>query len=354
MKRVKTNDLFPGMFVDRAVLSGEGVVLLDRGIHLTKAHINSLQRWGVPFLYIDESKDIPAARPDGSKLTAGEFLEKYIETIEIIKNAFHHIRYFKEVPIAQMRELAEERIPLLAETAGVIEYLYEIRLHSDYTFQHSLNVAVIAGILGKWRTYKGTALKNLIFAGLLHDIGKIAIPLAILDKPSKLSPKEFEIIKQHSQSGYQLVKDSALVPDSTKLGILQHHERLDGSGYPDGMKGSRIHDYAKIIAVADIYDAMTADRSYRRRLTPLAALESISDQMYEKLETGICMTFLDNMRDYHSANSVLLSNGQRAKIIVLSTDNRRWTKPVVCIANGTLIDLQNEEEISVVDLYEEG
>lgn len=354
MRRVSTKDLTPGMFVGREVTSGDGVVLLDCGVRLTNAQIAYLQNWCVPYIYVDDSKGGTETKPEGVRLTAGEFLEKYVETIEIIKHAFQRIRYFNEIPVLQMRELADQRITLLAETVGVIEYLYDIRLHSDYTFQHSLNVAIITGILGKWRNYRGKALKNLIFAGLLHDIGKLSIPLTVLDKPSKLSCGEFEVIKQHSQAGYRLVEACDLIPDSAKLGILQHHERLDGSGYPYGTTGGGIHDFAKIIAVADIYDAMTSDRAYRRRLTPLSALEAISEQMYEKLETGICMTFLDNMRDFHSGNSVLLSNGQRAKIIVLNSRNRYWTKPVVCDANGTLIDLQEEPELEVVDLIEEG
>jgi HD-GYP domain-containing protein (c-di-GMP phosphodiesterase class II) len=150
-----------------------------------------------------------------------------------------------------------------------------------------------------------------------------------------------------------LIKHLPQISDEAKAGVLQHHERLDGSGYPYGLTDGDINQYAKIIAIADIYDAMTSERPYRRRLTPLAAMEAIADQMYEKLETGICLTFLDNLQDFFTGNSVLLSNGQRAKIIVLSGQDRFWTKPLVCGANGTLLDLQHEE-ISIVDLIAEG
>ncbi len=351
MKIIATQDLVPGMVIGREVLTPDGVVLLEKGTCLSEWQIANLRNWQIPHVHI-AGRTTLAGGPSASLSTAA-FLGEYVRTVDAVRHAFEHIRLFREVPVLAMEELAEERITFLAETVGILDYLYEIRIHSDHTFQHSLNVAIIAAILGRWRKYRGRDLKNLILSALLHDIGKLFVPLSVLDKPGALSPGEFALIKNHPLEGYRLVKDETRLAESAKLGILQHHERLDGSGYPSRLVGDEIHDYAKIIAIADIYNAMTSDRAYRRRLTPLTALETIAGQMHEKLATGLCITFLDNMRERLTGNSVLLSTGQRAKIIVLNNRGRHWTQPVVCAPDGKMLDLQ-EEDISIVDLIEEG
>lgn len=349
MKKTAVKDLVPGMLVSREVLSGNGVVLLESGTRLTDWQIVNLRNWRIDHIYIlaDNNAETQGISP------ATSFLGEYVRTVDAIRNAFEHIRLFREVPVLEMEELAEQRIPFLADTVGVLDYLYEIRMHSDHTFQHSLNVAIIAAIIGRWQKYQGVEFKNLILSALLHDIGKLFVPLTVLDKPGSLSPGEFAIIKKHPLEGYALLKDIPRIDESTKLGILQHHERLDGSGYPTRLHGDAIHDFAKIIAIADIYNAMTSDRAYRRKMMPLVALETIAAQMHEKLATGYCITFLDNMRECFTGNSVLLSTGQRAKIIVLNNRDRYWTKPIVCALDGKMLDLQ-KEEIDIVDLIEEG
>ncbi len=341
------------MLVDREVVSPEGVVLLEKGVRLTSWQIVNLRNWQIPSIFIDETRPaLPDAAPP-SGLTAAAFLGEYVRTVDAVRHSFEHIRVFREAPVLEMEELVNHRITLLADTVGVLDYLYEIRLHSDHTFQHSLNVAIISAVVGRWLKIQGAQLKNLILAGLLHDIGKLFVPLSVLDKPGSLSPREYEVIKRHPHEGYRLVHDEPRVAGSVKLGILQHHERQDGSGYPNKLAGDDIHPFAKIIAIADIYDAMTSDRAYRRRLTPLAALDAIAGQMHDKLDPKVCVTFLDNMREYFTGNSVILSTGQRAKIIILNHRDRNWTKPVVCTPGGMMLDLQ-KEEISIVELIEEG
>jgi len=184
LKKIAVKDLIPGMLVSREVLSGEGIVLLEKGTCLTTWQIANLRNWRISHIHIiaDSKPEAPAA--------AG-FLGEYVRTVDAIRNAFEHIRLFREVPVLEMEELAEQRIPFLADTVGVLDYLYEIRMHSDHTFQHSLNVAIIAAIIGRWQKYQGVEFKNLILSALLHDIGKLFVPLTILDKPGSLSPGSF-------------------------------------------------------------------------------------------------------------------------------------------------------------------
>ena len=342
MNLIFTKNLVPGMCTSEDVTTGNGFIkLLSQGITLNESQINKLKNWGLSSVSIDTNTKKAKDARVAICMTKAEFIQGYDETINEIIHAFQYIKKFKEVPIAEMQELVDEKISLLIETMGVIEHLNDIRFYNKYTFHHSLHVAIIAGVLGRWCGYKQAALKNLILAGLLHDIGKLFVPLSILDKPDRLSDTEFAIIKKHPQDAYQLLKDTQL-PEEIKLGIWQHHECLDGSGYPLGLTDAQICADAKIIAIADIYDSITSDRVYRPKMTPFEALDILADSMFKKLDPHVCLTFIDNMRNYFTGSSVILSNGAKAKIIAFSTKNISFTKPVIHLQNGKFLDLQKE------------
>ena len=137
----------------------------------------------------------------------------------------------------------------------------------DLTYVHSMNVALIASVIGKWMGYNQEKIKVLTLAGLMHDIGKLLIPEKILNKPGNLTDNEYEIMKKHVNLGYEQVKNK-FMPMSVKEAILLHHEKCDGTGYPFGLKSDKIPETAKIIAIADVYDAMTSSRIYRAPICP--------------------------------------------------------------------------------------
>ena len=184
------------------------------------------------------------------------------ETLDKIKEGFASITYFNEVPLAQMRELVDSSINPMVEIPGAMHHLSSIQQSDHYTFNHSMGVAVITGVFAKWAGYQCERLKDAILAGLLHDIGKIGVPEAIINKPDRLTDEEYDKIKQHTVIGSDILSLVAEFPELT-VGARAHHERFDGRGYPDGLAGEAIPVYARIIAVADSYDAMTSKRSYR-------------------------------------------------------------------------------------------
>ena len=336
MKCVNTIELIPGMVLSQNIISKEGVKLLDKQTYLTEIHIHNLVNWGVNSLYILDGRD--------NKVV---FIEKYKEIVKAVQEVFEGIQQSRLIPIMEIRELVEEMISPLIAMEGVLDYLYEVKSHSNYTFEHSVNVAITTGVFSNWLHYGGAEYKNLIMAGLLHDIGKLSVPLQILDKPGNLLDSEFSAIKKHPEEGYNFFKTIDEIPAGTKMGVWQHHERMDGSGYPCRLIGSEIHEYAKIVAVADIYDAITSNRAYRSKLTPLAAMDEIADQMYDKLDVSVCIPILENMRKYFIGRGVLLSNGQKGEIIMITP--HAWTKPLVRTYNGVLWDLRLEK-MSVVDV----
>ena len=275
---------------------------------------------------------------------------KYDETLDIISSTFKKVRIFDEVPIAECQELAENYIELMIDIEGVLDNLYRLQTHHEYTFKHSLHVAILTGLLGKWTGFTGAILKDFILSGLLHDIGKALVPREILDKPGPLTTEEMDIIKLHSEQGYHLLSNCDDVSEEVKLGVLQHHEREDGSGYPLGLKGKDLNICAKFVAIADIYSAMTTERTYRKKIPPFTAINIILNQMYGKLDSIICLTLSAKLQNYLLGMRVLLNNGKQGKVVQIP--NIATARPIVRLDDGILLDLDNDEKITVIAVLE--
>ena len=301
MMRLKTNFLLPGMQISQSILTPSGQVFMEQGTFLTIENIKILAQRGISSVHVVLPSNI-----DYSKL---HFLQPYRETVELVATTFETVRYFNEVTIAQFQELEKVYLELMIDIIRVANYLYQLRCYSDYTFRHSLNVAIISGLIGKWLGYTGKTLKDLILTGLLHDTGKSLVPLAIINAPRKITAKEMEVVKEHPYFGYELLKELENISDEVKIGILQHHERFDGSGYPFGLIKDKISLFARIIAIADMYDAMTNERVYRTKLSPFSALETIAIDMHHKLDPDIGILFMTKIQSYLASNSLLFING---------------------------------------------
>lgn len=351
-RQCSIKNVIPGAELGATLLSENGRVVLEEGTVLTESLLDLLGNWGISQVEVrekvttepppmpEEPEDIPGVQAD--------FYREYIKTVNAIQHCFETMRYFKEVPINEMRELTERSIDPIVDTVGVINQLYLVRRWSEYTFHHSVNVAVLSGVLGKWLGYSGVALKDLILAGLLHDIGKTQIPLEILNKPAKLTTEEMDMMKKHCKYGFDMIKDIRCISLGVAHGILQHHERLDGAGYPNRIAGEEIHAFAKIIAIADIYDAMTSERVYHSKDSPFTVVEMINHEAFGKLDPEICTVFLNNVRDYFLGNIVELSDGSKAEVVFLG--QYQAARPVVKKQDGEFIDLERRKDISIVNL----
>ncbi|MEG6585535.1 HD-GYP domain-containing protein [Dendrosporobacter sp. 1207_IL3150] len=346
-KNYLISDVVPAMILGKDVHIN-GRVALSEGLQLTASLINRLKLWGITSLFIrEELFDIQAITSPTSNIQQ-QFFDTYANTVNIIKNAFENIRFFNEVAIKDLTLIANSHITPLSNAVGVINHLHMVRRQDDYTFHHSINVAVISGILGRWLGYSEKDINELVLTGLLHDSGKTKIPLTILNKPAKLTKSEMEIMKLHSVHGYMLIRALPEVSQQVSYGVLQHHERFDGSGYPLKIKADKIQPFARIIAVADIYDAMTSDRVYRSKLTPFTVVELMVEEMYEKLDPRICSVFLNNVRDYFIGNIVKLSDGREAEVVHMG--HFIATRPTVRVIEGEFIDLEKRQDISITAL----
>lgn len=355
-KRYRIEDVLPGMEVGKDILTDSGQVMLSEGTALTEGNIEGLKCWDITSIFIRESVSAPVStatpllQAAPVSKTQQEFFGKYDETMQQIKKAFGLMREIKEAPLEELQDLAEGSIFPLLDSVGIINHLQMATPQDDYTYQHSVNVAIICGVLGKWLGYKEKQLTDLVLAGLLHDIGKTQIPLEILNKPGALSLEETDIMQTHSFLGYKLIKDNPKLSSNVTLGVLQHHERMDGSGYPLKVKGDKWHPYGRIIAVADTYAAMTTHRVYHEKDTPFTVVESMNAEMFNKLDPDICTIFLKNVRDYFVGNMVQLSDGRKAEVVYLGQFIA--TRPTVCTEDGEFIDLERNKNISIIDVVE--
>jgi HD-GYP domain-containing protein (c-di-GMP phosphodiesterase class II) len=189
--------------------------------------------------------------------------------------------------------------------------------------------------------------RNIVTTGILHDIGKTKIPGDIINKKGPLDPEEYAQIKHHADIGYQLSKDIPHLTGEIREGILMHHEREDGKGYPSGIKGDNINRYAKIISVVDVYDALTSERVYKKRITPFDTFRELIRIGYGYFDTKVMMTFISNISSYYIGTNVKMNNGETGKVIFVAPQS--VSMPIVFV-NGKYIDLSQNRELKIVEM----
>lgn len=366
MKEYQTKDLLPGMVTAIPVRTKRGQLIINPNVELTRTLISRLEFYGIASVQITENKQVaapmetpkdPAYFPAKSPVSApspvsdASYSQKLKSSPEFqrfqvdftlrsqdLKNCFD--AYLSDGGTVNKEELLSKTISLVSPkqtTLDVFDMLHNMRQVNDSTYAHSLNVAIISRIIGKWLHFSNEELDTLTLAGLLHDIGKTKIPDEVLNKDEKLTDEEFQMIRNHPKYGYDILKSQPL-NSHIKKAALMHHERCDGSGYPMGLTMEEIDDYALIIAIADVYDAMTAARSYRAPLCPFEVIAEFEKDGLQKYKPKYILTFLENIANAYQNNRVMLSDGTSARIVLLN--HRRLSKPLVQLDDGACIDLE--------------
>ena len=233
----------------------------------------------------------------------------------------------------------------ITNTYQLMNILSNIEYFDDATYAHSLNVALLANVLGRWLHLDSTDLKNLTVAGMLHDIGKIFVPADIIKKPTSLTSDEFESIKQHPRKGYELLRGKVSEPIAQVA--LSHHEKCDGKGYPHGIGKDKLSAFTRIITIVDIYEALTANRCYHKQFCPFRVIEMFEEEIYTKYDPAYLLPFLQGISDTYVNNTVQLSDGRIGKIIM--TNKNALSKPVVLTGNQ-FIDLSQNPKLRIVSI----
>lgn len=276
-----------------------------------------------------------------------ELDEIYERSIQVSRNLLEDIRFSRTVNFEYVKTTSEDICDCLSNNTNILSMLHSVEDRYPYIYSHPVKVAFISFVIGKWMNLKKLELSRLVCAGFVHDIGKAKVRDSILNKPEKLNEREMEIMKNHTVMGYRLLANFDVLDGDILMGVLSHHERQDGSGYPRRLKGEQINKFGKIIAIADIYDAMTSTRPYSEKTTPFKAIEEIQELSFSLLDPNISQIFLNNICNFYYGSIVRLNNERVGEIIYVNPEER--TKPLIH-CEDEYINLTQERNIEIIEL----
>ncbi|MFN2341314.1 MAG: HD-GYP domain-containing protein [Halanaerobium sp.] len=308
MRLVLTENLKKDMELAKPIYEN-GNILLNKGVKNLFKYKNKLLELGIKHLYVEDkySYDIEineaikdSTRRNGKKIVTNTF--------DRIKNGF------LEINTKDLKNVVEDITDELVLNEDILLNLVSLKSTSNYTYEHSVNVSVICIALGKMLGYSKDELFKLGMGGMLHDIGKTLIPEEIINKPAKLTEHEYEVIKEHPQLGFSYLQQIESVSPLSRIVVYSHHERVDGSGYPRGLKGDEIHEFGRVAAIADVFDALTSDRVYRDKWPTYKAAEYIMNHTEQLFDYQLVKKFLPQVSFYPNGSEVILSTGHRAVV----------------------------------------
>jgi putative nucleotidyltransferase with HDIG domain len=353
MKRVKTIDLTPGMILSEDVYSYDrSVMILPKGSVLSDKSITRLAFYSVLHVLVEDEQvglnQQPAEPSYSERLRATPEFQKFQKEFEGDAEQFKDkindvVKHNKPLDVESMITPVYTLIDQSSGPSNVFDMLHSLRQYDDATYVHCINVALICSCLAKWMRLSEADTLVATQAGLLHDIGKLLIPGEIISKPAKLTEDEYHIVQTHPRQGYEIIKDLS-IDTRIKNAVLMHHERCDGSGYPFGITADRIDPVAKIVAIADVYDATTSARVYRGPQCPFVAIGLFENEGLQKYDTRAIMTFLSNVVNTYLLNRVRLNNGIEGEIVFINPD--RLARPTIK-AGSSYVDLAQNPDLYI-------
>ena len=338
-----------GMKIGRDVMDLDGSVVLKQNTILDADKIENLRRKNIFSVFIDEDDDDDEEVSLDEFMLDSEYLDHYQRTYELVQNVYYQAARGDGINIKNLDlVLAPDNINLLCDVSTAVTQIHNMSREGDYVIHHATNVGILAGLMARWLHYQAKPKREIVLAGLLSEIGKMKVPPEILNKKGKLDPEEMDKVKRHVDYGYDILKISPLrIFKDVLLGVLQHHERCDGSGYPNKLRENDISEFGKVIAILDIYDAMAANRSYARRNSPFDIFQVLfQDISRGKLDKKIGLIFMFRLRHSFNGCWVGVTNGKRAKIIEI--DEKRVTdQSIVQTLKGEVINLNETPDLKV-------
>ena len=342
-KRVHVSECTDTDVLAEDITNSYNAFILPRGTIINQYIVQKLTELGIEHVFV-ASRNVNG-KP--SYIDYHVFEKRYENSIKEMKQLVLEVIRGKRIDYNVISKIARTVTSAFEEPEHIIKCLSKVQDIDDYTYYHCINVSFYAMLIGGWLNLAREDIKTLIHAALLHDMGKTRIPNELLNKRDKLSAQEFEEIKRHAIYGYELVRDNIEISEEIKDVILMHHEREDKSGYPLCTDGSNLSIYTKIVAVADVYDAMTSDRAYKKALTPFDAFEEFLTVCRGCLDIHIVNTFIYNISRCYAGSRVLLSTGQAGSIAYIPP-HCIW-KPIVDIGSDFL-DLSREKDVSIASM----
>ncbi|MFD1176610.1 HD-GYP domain-containing protein [Paenibacillus puldeungensis] len=365
MANISITEIKPGFKLINNVYSPLGGLLLQKGKVLLPRDLDILRAFMVQQVDIEDSqvsdqkksgtgqdskRRSAALSVNGSTDVEVKFQnsllhQEYDRMLHLTKSAFQSV-LAAELPIYELRHQLEVLIRQL-KNYNVLTFTPLNMNEYDYLYHNAILSSLTSYLLAQWHGLPQKDWMQVAFAGLLHDIGNTKIDPVILYKPSPLTEDEAEEMKMHTTYGYQQLRKTAAINEGVRLTALQHHEKMDGSGYPFRLTGDKVHIYAKIVGVADIFHAMTLNRRYRKAKSPYLVLEELRKEAFGKLDPGVVKTFVDKVTQFHNGMRVRLSDGNVGEIVFSDRDNP--TRPMVSI-KGEILNLVQQRQLYIEEV----
>lgn len=358
---VRTSSLRVGMKIDQVIKDRLDRTLIARGTLLDEYLIDGLKKRGVTGVFICEGEEDPEPVEKEKPISPAvkNTIEKYrtqdvakVKLTESVKKRVSEgIQYLYNNSDSQQftdtsTKITHDLMKAINDNDALAVDISALKTSDEYTFKHSVDVATLSMIIARNQGLPQEDIYKIGIAGLLHDMGKSKIPLEILNKPGKLNDEEFAVMKSHSVLGYDILKTKKEFSGMISLAVLQHHEKMNGKGYPFGFTADKICPYAKILSVTDVYDALVTERPYKKSFSQRTAVEMIMS-MTEELDLKAMKTFLSSVILYPVDTTVQLSNGEEARV-VKNNKNSVLRPVVVGLESGKVYDLTGDIECANV------
>ncbi len=365
MKKISVEDLKPGMVFNQAVYIDSDNVLVAPNVQLKEDDIKKLMKWGVN--QVETTGDLlqPGTDPAATAaLKTGQVLERYEQLlsmrkrlIEIHSNAcylieqvYSAIRKDHSIELPAVQKIVTDIIGLLKENSNVFLFLNGFDdVERNYLVTHSVNVTFYSLIIGQAMNYNEKQLLELGTGTILIDAGMTKVPVYIVHKQSNLTDSEYQMIKAHPVHGYKSLRSYPDVNDRMANISLQHHEQFDGKGYPRGLKGKEIDEYARIASIADSYESQISNRSYREKVGAYHAMKNLLASGVNKFDPEILKIFLSRMSVYPIGSLVELNDKTIGLIIGSVTE--KPLRPIIKL----IFDPNHKkiEETQIINLLED-
>lgn len=369
MKRILTIKAEEGMIVAGDVYTDNNHLVISRGTVLTRDIIERLRYYSIFDFFIEEDKPMKLSTYNQDDLERMIFQEYHIEAgsyyqkikasaeFEVFEKMFQEsvkgikdcindvVMKNEEVKVDELLYSVKKITDDFKPDVSLFDMLHCIEGYDDLTYIHSVNVALISRIIGMWMGYPEDECDVLTVCGLLHDIGKVMIPIEVIAKPGRLTATEYALVQTHTIHGYNLLKDMDL-DDRIKLAALQHHERCDGKGYPSKYRYNDIDPFARIVSIADVYDAMTSNRIYRKGICPFEVI-SIFEENIDAYDPKVLFVFLEKIANSYVNTDVILNEDMEGKIVMIN--KYALGRPGVLVG-GAYVDLAHQTNMTITAL----
>ena len=342
---VNVQELKTGMIMAKDVIKN-GNLLIKKGSIVNEDIIARLNK-----AYFLEKIEVNISKQVIAKSTKEAEVKKVEETFREIstglKDMFSKLDNVKENKINDLRLFSEKIQKELKSTEIIINNIVFKGSGEDSIYRHGVNVATLSALLGKWIGLEQSKINLLTYSALLHDFGMTKLEKSLPKKPDILIEEKYKVVKQHAKIGYKYVDSISYLDKSVSYGVLMHHEREDGSGYPLAITGEKIHCFAKIIAIADELDVMNSDETYKNKRGPFDVLEIIKEKSLSKLDYEYSKIFLEHISNYYMGEDVLLNTGEKAKILQINVND--LSRPFI-LKDGDFIDLSKNKDMYIKEL----